>query len=62
MIETNDKEDHGYFAFSREEANLLMLYLQEHLRYEVSEELKIGWLCGCGRYHPKDYVCERIGK
>lgn len=45
----------------RNQAHLLMLYLQEHLGYNKIPvtEPKI-WLCGCGKYHMKDFVCRRI--
>lgn len=51
------------FELDRNQAHLLMLYLQEHLGYNKIPvtEPKI-WLCGCGKYHMKDFVCERIGK
>lgn len=53
------------FDLDRDEAYLLMLYLQEHLNENVlhSRMNKLGyWLCNCGKWHPKDFVCERISK
>lgn len=47
----------------RNQAHLLYLYLQEHLGYNkhptISKEM---WLCGCGKYHMKDFVCERLNE
>lgn len=63
-----DKEDltftHGeevLLILNRSEAHSLMLYLQEHLGYNKVEvtEPKM-WLCGCGKYHMKDYICTQI--
>lgn len=45
------------------QAHLLMLYLQEHLGFGIDPFPEKGlWLCGCGKYHAKDFVCERISK
>lgn len=48
----------------RNQAHLLMLYLQEHLGYNKAVQTipKEMWECSCGKWHMKDFVCERLGK
>lgn len=48
-------------TIDRNQAHLLMLYLQEHLGYNKVEvtEPKM-WLCNCGKYHMKDFVCTML--
>jgi hypothetical protein len=61
-FEFSDRNNHGsYLYLDRNQAHLLMLYLQEHLNKRPIDG-KDFWLCGCGCYHKKDFVCERIGK
>jgi hypothetical protein len=58
-FEIDSDADGDWLWLDRNQAHLLMLYLQEHLKEDISKEL---WRCSCGRWHPKDFVCERIGK
>ena len=44
------------------QAHLLMLWLQEHLRPYNAVMAKELWKCGCGQWHAKSYVCERISR
>lgn len=62
-IELVDTEFSGSYKLDRNQAHLLMLYLQEHLAELKIPELIKGnlWRCGCGQWHKKDFVCERIG-
>jgi hypothetical protein len=65
------KNDEFVFTFAggfteyldHNQAHLLMLYLQEHLGYNkvptIPNEM---WLCTCGKWHMKDFICERLGK
>lgn len=47
--------------FDRNEAHLLMLYLQEHLGNPVPTIEKKLWYCPrCDKYHAENYVCEKI--
>lgn len=67
---THDEDYDNLFGskyLDRNQAHLLMLYLQEHLGYSSnSDKLKLElagfWKCSCGLMHQKDYVCERIKK
>lgn len=59
--------DNGYgpWEFDRNEAHSLMLWLEEHLA--VGGGVPVTgpnyWLCGCGKYHPKDlYVNGLVNK
>ena len=53
------------WEFDRGQAQLLKLWLEEHLTSntkKLKDALGDMWLRGCGLYHQKDYVCERLDK
>ncbi len=63
-ISTELPANGAIFTLDRNQAHLLMLYLQEYLqptlimsKEPVPKEL---WECKCGNWHAKDFVCERI--
>ena len=58
VIQVVDLDGLTRIQLDRNQAHLLKLWLEEHLNPDGAP--KGYWLCGCGKYHKEDFVCEML--